>query len=455
MSGYAISVSDLSKKYQIRGPKTAHAYSTLRDTISNGVKAPFRRIRQIVRGERVSASQNSESFWALDGVTFDIRPGEIIGLVGRNGAGKSTLLKILSRIVEPTRGQAEIHGRIGSLLEIGTGFHPELTGRENIYLYGALLGMRHREIERKYDEIVAFAEIERFLDTPVKHYSSGMYMRLAFAVAAHLETEILFVDEVLAVGDGRFQRKCMAKMEDVGHQGRTVIFVSHNMAAVTRLCPRAILLEKGRIRDDGPAHEVVGRYLSSGLACGAVRTWDDPARAPGGDVARLRAVRVETIDGAIAETFDMAEPICIAMEFDVIKGGEILLPHFHLMTSDGIHAFTSIDIDPNWRRRPRPPGRYISRMTIPGNMLSEGTMFVEAALITIEPLTTQFHVTEVVAFHVTESYRVECARGDWEGEMGGVVRPMLPWTTQYRPLNAGVNEPISSTTPVSGSRTFA
>ena len=225
-------------------------------------------------------------------MSFDVRPGEVVGLIGRNGAGKSTLLKVLSRITDPTRGGVDLCGRVGSLLEVGTGFHPELTGRENIYLSGAILGMKRAEIRRKFDEIVAFAEVERFVDTPVKHYSSGMYLRLAFAVAAHLEPEILLVDEVLAVGDARFQRKCLDKMQDVGQRGRTVLFVSHSMPAITRLCGRAILLEDGTVVADGVSHDVVARYLNSGLGTSATREWLDPRKAPGTDVVRLCAVRV-------------------------------------------------------------------------------------------------------------------------------------------------------------------
>ena len=250
MGDIALRVEDLSKQYRIGGSR--EAYKTLRDTFTDAVVSAFRRAGRLVRGRGVGAAERGETFWALKDVSFEIKRGEVVGIIGCNGAGKSTLLKILGRITEPTGGYADIYGRVGSLLEVGTGFHPELTGRENIYLNGAILGMKRVEIGRKFDEIVAFAEIERFIDTPVKHYSSGMYMRLAFAVAAHLEPEILLVDEVLAVGDARFQKKCLNKMQDVGQQGRTVLFVSHNMQAITRLCQRAILLEGGTMVQDGP-----------------------------------------------------------------------------------------------------------------------------------------------------------------------------------------------------------
>ncbi len=257
-------------------------------------------------------------------MSFEVRAGEVVGIIGRNGAGKSTLLKILSRITEPTEGIAEIRGRVSSLLEVGVGFHAELTGRENVYLNGAILGMRKAEIDRKFDEIVAFAEVERFIDTPVKHYSSGMHMRLAFAVAAHLEPEILIVDEVLAVGDANFQKKCLNKMEDVGHQGRTVLFVSHNMTAVTRLCQRVILLGEGRVIEDGPSAHVVGAYLQTGLGTTAAREWErnDPNR-PAGEVAGLLGVRIRTESGALADAVDIRRPVRVEMEWDVFEPGYV------------------------------------------------------------------------------------------------------------------------------------
>ena len=272
MTDVAIRVQGLSKQFRI--PATQEAYHTLRDVVTQ-------RLKSLVWRDHRDASETSEMVWALKNLSFEVKPGEVVGIIGRNGAGKSTLLKILSRITEPTSGFAEISGPVGSLLEVGTGFHPELTGRENIFLNAAILGMKKVEIGRKFDEIVEFAEVSKFIDTPVKHYSSGMYLRLAFAVAAHLEPEVLIVDEVLAVGDARFQKKCLNKMQDVGKQGRTVLFVSHNMQAIARLCPRTILLDDGGIIEDGPSHKVVRAYLNSGPSTIASREWSDAAKAPG------------------------------------------------------------------------------------------------------------------------------------------------------------------------------
>ena len=300
---------ELGKLYRI-GHRPS--YRSFREAISVAVRVPFWR--------RSGGAAEGEAFlWALDGVTFEIHQGEIVGIVGRNGAGKSTLLRILSRITDPTRGFAEIHGRVGSLLEVGTGFHPELTGRENVYLNGAILGMRRMEIDRKFDEIVAFSEVERFLDTPVKHYSSGMYMRLAFAVAAHLEPEVLLIDEILAVGDAAFQAKCLGKMGDVARQGRTVLFVSHNMAAIAGLCSRAILLEEGKVAADGPPEEVIARYLDRLEGTAAVPLGNRTDRSGDG---RVRLTGVAFFDGELrpAPVARLGEPLVIGLEYSARDG---------------------------------------------------------------------------------------------------------------------------------------
>jgi len=274
MSDIAIHVEGLSKKYHIGGGHKQ--YTRLGDQVTDAVLSPFRRAGNLLRGKTSGASDLDQVFWALKEISFEIKLGDITGIIGHNGAGKSTLLKILSRITEPTSGYADVYGRVGSLLEVGTGFHPELTGRENVYLNGSILGMRKAEIDKKFDEIVDFAEIEKFIDTPVKHYSSGMYVRLAFSVAAHLEPEILLIDEVLAVGDVAFQKKSLGKMENVSQQGRTVVFVSHNMNALQRLCPRSILLDHGQFMAHDDTSKIIEQYLAvaSSQSTGP-NTWAD------------------------------------------------------------------------------------------------------------------------------------------------------------------------------------
>ncbi|OLE53296.1 MAG: ABC transporter [Acidobacteria bacterium 13_1_20CM_3_53_8] len=419
-----IRVEGLGKQYRIGGHGSG--YLTLREAIMDTIKSPLKHLR--AKDEEAKAM-----FWALKEVSFVIEQGETIGIIGRNGAGKSTLLKILSRITLPTKGHVVLNGRIASLLEVGTGFHPELTGRENIYLNGSILGMKKSEITRKFDEIVEFAEVRKFLNMPVKRYSSGMYVRLAFAVAAFLEAEILLVDEVLAVGDARFQRKCLDKMDDAAREGRTVLFVSHNMPAVTRLCNRVILLDEGRLMADGPSHEIVSKYLRSGLGTIAAREWTDKAKAPGNDIVRLCAVRVVTEDGQIREAIDIRHAVGIEMEYEVLESGHLLVPNYHFYNEDGVLAFGVMDHDPEWRRRPRPVGHFKSTAWIPRNYLSEGTLIVGAAVSTMDPVIIHFYEREAVAFHVVDSIDGNSARGDYAGPFPGIVRPLLNWTTHYVP----------------------
>jgi lipopolysaccharide transport system ATP-binding protein len=358
----AISVENLSKKYRI-DERMSGGYSTFRESVMGLAAAPWHRLRDRLRKPRSGEtspfqaslpSQASNEIWALRDVSCEVQPGEVLGLVGRNGAGKSTLLKILSRITPPTAGQINLRGRIGSLLEVGTGFHPELTGRDNIYLNGSILGMKRAEIAAKFDEIVAFAEVEKFLDMPVKRYSSGMYMRLAFAVASHLEPEILLVDEVLAVGDAAFQKKCLGKMGQVSRQGRTVLFVSHNMQAVKSLCSRAILVDGGRITLDGGVDEVVNRYLTAGMD--KLRTGIIPETAPRHQDVRgealFRSVRLTDLDGNDVSQLFFGQPFRVHFSCELFKS--IPDGHFEisLSTLDGDHVTCSTTMDGGQGNRP-------------------------------------------------------------------------------------------------------
>ena len=302
-----VRVESLSKQYRI-GARRA-GYDTLRESLVRAARAPLKSLRS------QNGRHGSDTIWALKDISFDVAPGEVVGIIGRNGAGKSTLLKTLARITEPTKGKVELYGRLASLLEVGTGFHPELTGRENIYLNGAILGMHKAEIDRKFDDIVAFAELEKFLETPVKHYSSGMYMRLAFAVASHLEPEILLVDEVLAVGDAAFQKKCLGKMGEVAKQGRTVLFVSHNLTAVKSLCGRTLWLDKGQIVEAGDTDDVVLSYVQSGTQTTLRRQWDDPATAPGGSDVRLHQISITPIGQDASVPITVQTPIRLDAAF--------------------------------------------------------------------------------------------------------------------------------------------
>lgn len=434
----AVKVEGLSKVYRIGLKERVH--DSLGATIIDFVRSPlqnFRKYRSLYKFDDVVANGSSSAqgapsdiIWALRDVSFDIRNGEVVGFIGRNGAGKSTLLKVLSRITPPTSGRAEIRGRVSSLLEVGTGFHRELTGRENVYLNGTILGMTKKEVDRKFDEIVAFSGIERFLDTPVKRYSSGMAVRLAFAVAAHLEPEILIVDEVLAVGDAAFQQKCIDKMQDVGKQGRTILFVSHNMAAVNMLCNRALLIQDGRVVKSGSPDEVITAYADSGSGLLAAREWPDPAKAPGADVMRLRAMRIVSREGKAVDSVDIRDEVGIQMVYDVVKPGFQLLPHYMVYNEQGVLVFNTHDQNPTWRKRARDAGTYTSTAWIPGNFLSPGRLFVTVAAITRSPDIPQFHEGQVVSFNVLDNMGEGTARGDWGGWFGGVVRPLLDWQTE-------------------------
>jgi lipopolysaccharide transport system ATP-binding protein len=417
MSDIAIRVEGLGKQYRI-GKR--ERYRTLRDTVTETLTAPFRHARQ-----RFSQSSRSEDLppddriWALQDVSFEVPVGSVVGIIGCNGAGKSTLLKILSRITEPTRGRVEIHGRVGSLLEVGTGFHPELTGRENIFLNGAILGMKKTEIARKFDEIVAFAEVDRFIDTPVKHFSSGMYMRLAFAVAAHLEPEILVIDEVLAVGDAQFQKKCLGKMGDVARHGRTVLFVSHNMVAIGSLCARAIRLEAGRVVDQGPAAKVVSRYLHDDSRTVGQVTWSDPQTAPGDEVVRLQQVRLLNGRAVVGEVA-LHDPASVEVSYSNNAAGALLNISLFLYGTDDVCIFNSVSPPTK-----RPKGIIRETCEIPASFFNTG-MYRIGVMVVRDASAILVHQPDVLSFEAFEAERSVSWYGDWPG----VVRPNLTWRSR-------------------------
>jgi len=420
----AISISGLGKRYQI-GAERQRA-GTLRDALTNAATAPVRRLRHAG-----SSTGHVSEFWALRDVSFDVDAGQAIGVIGRNGAGKSTLLKILSRITEPTTGRIALHGRVASLLEVGTGFHQELSGSENIYLNGAILGMTRAEIKRKFEDIVEFSEIGRFLDTPVKRYSSGMYVRLAFAVAAHLDPEILLVDEVLAVGDAEFQKKCLGKMSDVAQGGRTVVFVSHNMASVSRLCTTALLLDAGRVKARGSVHDIIAEYLSGDGTSPAERQWPEGALAPGDSVARLNGVRVLQ-GGTQTGTVDITRPVVVEMIYTCLLDGSSLMPAFTFFNDEGQVLFVAADFAHAVEGAEHRVGRYLCRCEIPGDLLTEGTLLVTPEVSTSHPV-YQVHALErdAVSFHVTEADAGGGVRQGWGRDIPGVVRPQTRWEQEY------------------------
>jgi lipopolysaccharide transport system ATP-binding protein len=410
----AVQIEGLSKRY-VLGTQSPGGYRTLRETIMSKAAA--------WRSPRPAAGAAPKEFWALKDVCLDIRPGEVVGLIGRNGAGKSTLLKVLSRITEPTSGRAVVRGRMGSLLEVGTGFHQELTGRENIYLNGSILGMTRREINRKFDEIVAFAEIDQFLDTPVKRYSSGMYVRLAFAVAAHLDLDTLLVDEVLAVGDAEFQKKCMAKMGKVAEGGRTIIFVSHNLGQIHRLCSRAIHLRRGQVVADGPVDDVIPAYLRDNQSQGG--RWERPKNAPP-PAKQVVLTRAEVIgaSGAVTGSVPAGEPFRIVVEYDVLRATPNFDVWLFLRNHEGLPVLSTMDCDSaGWPDKVRPAGRYRSVCTVPRNLLSPTTYAVSflAQIINQETLDAQH---DALSFDVTEAGCIRTKRND---RRAGVVSPIFDW----------------------------
>jgi lipopolysaccharide transport system ATP-binding protein len=438
-----ISVENLGKKYRISHQGERQRYVALRDVIAQKAKQLFSRgqksaVRSQTSDLRPPASapgatsdlrpptsgKSSEDFWALRDVSFEVKRGDVVGIIGRNGAGKSTLLKILSRITEPTTGRVHLRGRVASLLEVGTGFHPELTGRENVFLNGAILGMSRAEIRKKFDEIVAFAEVEKFLDTPVKRYSSGMYVRLAFAVAAHLEPEILIVDEVLAVGDAAFQKKCLGKMQDVSKGGRTVLFVSHNMQALSVLCSSSILLDRGSLELIARTADVIDAYLGLDTRKTSRIEWP-PDIAPQSKNVKLNAISVTDQFGKVCDHFEISKPIVIKTEFCVIRR-TVMMVSLHVTNQHGALLFATSNFQhKDWDNRIYDCGFYSCSCTIPAHFLNQGMHYVKIYLHHgHERESVDIEIANVVSFMTTDD---GIGRGSFTGEWLGEIRPLLNW----------------------------
>ncbi len=438
MSEPVIRVAGLGKRYRL-GEGLRH--TALRNLLGDALRAPLRIFNGNSRASRnppspelpaantsaaaaTAANGRSRFIWALKDVNFEVQQGEVVGLIGRNGAGKSTLLKILARITRPTEGHAEIHGRVGSLLEVGTGFHAELTGRENVYMSGAILGMRKAEIDRKFDEIVAFSEVERFLETPLKHYSSGMQVRLAFAVAAHLEPEILFVDEVLSVGDASFQKKCLGKMGDVAREGRTILFVSHNMAAVRALCSRALLIRDGAVAASGTVADIADEYLSSTVPRASSKEWQDPATAPGNESVRISYIRIIPPEGRAEITIDTG--VQIEIGFENLLENINLGCTVYLTNREGVLVFESghrLSSDRDSRR-----GFYHLTGRIPGHLLNAGRYSLDV-VFGKDQRYALLRIDGAVSFEVENT---ATGRGSNMSVAPGVVRPLLSWCHSFK-----------------------
>jgi len=414
MTDIVLRAENLSKRYRI-GERLK--YVTLREVLTRAFSAPVRYFQT-----RRAASPNGDPthIWALEDVSFEVHQGEVVGIIGRNGAGKTTLLRILARITKPTRGFAQVRGRIGTLLEVGTGFHPQLTGRENIFLSGAILGMSKREIESKFDEIVAFSEIEKFLDTPVKYYSSGMYVRLAFAVAAHLEPEILIVDEVLAVGDGAFQKKCLGRMGQASREGRTVLFVSHNLAAVNTLCGRAVLLDAGRVEAVGATADIVDLYAQTYRdRFGAYYDASETALQVGDSSVRLLRARVVNENFQTLERALVSQKVGIEITYEILDRNSRPGPNFFIKTADGQGVFHSISPVSDFSI-----GRHTTVAWIPANTLNDLNYVVVVSLADNNP--ARIHFQHEIYLDVLDDINAP-TRGPYRGKMHGVMRPLIEW----------------------------
>jgi lipopolysaccharide transport system ATP-binding protein len=420
---WAIRVKNLSKRYEL----ARVGETTMGEAIAAGLRRGVRRAKDLVRGRSTAPEADPDGYWALKDVSFDLRQGEILGVIGANGAGKSTLLKILSKVVVPTEGEVEVYGRIGSLLEVGTGFNPELTGAENIYLYGSILGMSRAEIAARYDEITAFAELGRFIDEPIKHYSSGMHSRLGFAVAAHLQCDILLIDEVLAVGDAAFQRKCLDKMESVTGQGRTVIFVSHNMAAVNNLCHRAIVLEKGRLTFDGDVADAARTYLAALETQGLGEAQQNPVRLPADPSrdAKIREIALRDGNGDLSTSIAYQDEFEIALTIDLYRPGRDYYAVILLQDPLGVNVMVTADDDlQDSLIAERPPGTYRLSTRFPARLLKPGLYRIVCSVVRRKEGKID-RLDAAIKFEIVDHLSRRAQKNTYRPRV--LVAPELPW----------------------------
>lgn len=427
MSGeIAIRASGLGKAYRlgVLSEQKHTGYDFL------GFDLPLQRLWPILLGDQQDITASDNVFWALRDLDLEVKRGEVLGIIGKNGSGKSTLLKLLARVTEPSTGYAEVTGTVGSLLEVGTGFHPELTGRQNVYLNGSIMGMSYEQIERRFDEIVSFAEVEAFIDTPVKHYSSGMYMRLAFSVAAHMECDILIVDEVLAVGDAHFQRKCLARIDSEVKSGKTVLFVSHNTQTIMQVCTRCVLFENGRLIEDGSPQEIVESYISRSSPVTTQRRWgaqDAPISEQG--CFRLRSFFVRNFEGYALLRYDVKMPPMFELEWDVLEARYPLDVVLTLHHESGVVLSVAVDnLDSPWRNRIPRVGRYRATCSVPPHLLNEGLFWVDISVQASTRSSEYAACPGAASFYVVDDMKPEGVRGDWQGKwFNSILRPRFKW----------------------------
>jgi len=412
-----INVENISKKYRLGSYRSNAA--TLREAISGLTRRPFEK------------KEHTKEFYALKNINFQINRGETVGLIGRNGTGKTTLLKILSQITYPTDGRAELFGRVGSLLEVGAGFNNDLTGRENVYLNGSMLGMPHREITRKFDDIIAFADLEKFIDMPVKHYSSGMFMRLAFAVAAHVEPEILLLDEVLAVGDFEFQKRCAEKIEQLARSGHTIMLVSHDLSRIEKYCQRAIWLEGGRIKMDDKAENVTRALVKSAADYSACIEWEDEIIEYESPFVRLRRIQIVGKDRQPIKQIDLTKSFGVEIKFDVLTDEHLIVPRLDF--TDGLNnlIFCAFEVDSEWHHKNRRRGQHTCTAWLPANLFGDGQIGIGVSIFSFRPWTIHFEASNLLRVDIVSGSAKLTARGHFEGNIPGLIRPLLNWTTEY------------------------